>query len=212
MCQAKTRGGLGFRDLSSFNQALVAKQSWRIIQAPDSLVAWVMKRRYFRHSDFMEAKLGSNPSYIWQSILWGREVIHKGLRWRIGDGKLVKVYQSGWLPRSVTFKPISPKSLPVETTVFELINEEHCCKELMIRQYFHQDDVVQILKIPMPTQPRSDPVLWHYNKKGFYLVKSGYQLALQMRFPNKPSSSKEGKSSWSLIWYLQIPEKVKIFI
>lgn len=126
MCQSKTRGGLGFRGLSSFNQALVAKQSWRIIQAPDSLVARVMKRRYFRHSDFMEAKLGSNPSYIWRSILWGREVIHKGLRWRIGDGKQVKVYQSGWLPRPVTFKPISPRSLPVETTVSELIDEEHC--------------------------------------------------------------------------------------
>lgn len=82
----------------------------------------------------------------------------------------------------------------------------------MIRQYFHQDDVVQILKIPLPTQLRSDQVLWHYNKKAFYSVKSGYQLALQMRFPNKPSSSEEGKSSWSLIWYLQIPEKVKIFM
>lgn len=69
MCQSKTRGGLGFRGLSSFNQALMAKQSWRIIQALDSLVARVMKRRYFRHSDFMEAKLGSNPSYIWRSIL-----------------------------------------------------------------------------------------------------------------------------------------------
>lgn len=55
MCQAKRRRGLGFRDLSSFNQALVAKQSWRFIQAPDSLVARVMKARYFKHSSFMKA-------------------------------------------------------------------------------------------------------------------------------------------------------------
>ncbi|KAH9769811.1 reverse transcriptase domain-containing protein [Citrus sinensis] len=39
ICQAKSRGGMEFRDLSSFNQALVAKQGWRIIQEPNSLTA-----------------------------------------------------------------------------------------------------------------------------------------------------------------------------
>lgn len=58
MCQAKSRGGLGFRDLSSFNQALVAKQGWRLIQELDSLVARVMI-----------AKIGSYLSFIWRSIL-----------------------------------------------------------------------------------------------------------------------------------------------
>ncbi|KAL9440996.1 hypothetical protein AB3S75_019634 [Citrus x aurantiifolia] len=208
----KRKGEWVFRDLSSFNQALVAKQSWRIIQAPESLIARVMKEKYFKHSGFMEAQSGSNPSYIWRNILWGREVIHKGLRWRIGDGKLVKVYQSGWLPRPETFKPISPPSLPLDTTVSVLIDEDHCWRDDVIQQHFHQEDAAQILKIPLPRQPSPDQVLWHYDKKGNYSVKSGYQLALQMKCPNRPSSSKEGKSSWSSIWYLQIPEKVKIFM
>lgn len=67
--KAKIRGGIGFKDLSSFNQALVAKQGWRLLQYPDSLEAKVLKARYYRQTDFMEAKVGSNPSFIWRSIL-----------------------------------------------------------------------------------------------------------------------------------------------
>lgn len=73
LSQAKIRGGVGFKDLSCFNQALIAKQSWRIMQALDSLVAKILKAKYFKYSNFMEAKLGSKSSYIWRSIIWGRD-------------------------------------------------------------------------------------------------------------------------------------------
>ncbi|KAH9649037.1 hypothetical protein KPL70_025830 [Citrus sinensis] len=69
LCSAKGKGGLGFKDLSSFNQALVAKQSWRNIQFLSSLLAKVLKARYYKHTDFLNAKLGYQPSFIWRSIL-----------------------------------------------------------------------------------------------------------------------------------------------
>lgn len=80
LSQAKSRGGLGFMDFTSFNQALVAKQRWRIIQNRGSLVAEVLQARYFKQGKFMGATLGSKPSFIWRSILWGREIIFKGYR------------------------------------------------------------------------------------------------------------------------------------
>ncbi|KAH9725922.1 putative reverse transcriptase/RNA-dependent DNA polymerase [Citrus sinensis] len=212
LCQAKSRGGLGFRNLSSFNQALVAKQSWRIIQEPESLVTRVLKARYFKNSSLMQARLGSYPSFIWRSILWGRNVLEKGLRWRIGNGEQLLVYQSQWIPRPITFQPISPPSLSPDTTVAELISEEQSWKEAVIRQHFLKEDADQILKIPLPRQPKPDQVLWHYDKKGNYSIKSGYQVAMKMNFPEKPSCSGENAKSWHAIWYLQLPEKVKIFM
>jgi hypothetical protein len=59
---SKDQGGLVFRDLVMFNRALLAKQLWRIMQKPDSLVALIMKAKYFSQNTILDAKLGSRPS------------------------------------------------------------------------------------------------------------------------------------------------------
>lgn len=71
----------------------------------------------------------------------------------------VQVYQSQWLPRPVTFKPISPLSLHLQTTVAELINDEHEWNVDMIQQNFLRDDADQIIKIPLPRQLKLNQVL-----------------------------------------------------
>ncbi|KAL9443546.1 hypothetical protein AB3S75_016833 [Citrus x aurantiifolia] len=80
LSKAKSRGGMDFRDLTSFNQALVAKQGWRLIRFPNSLMARVMQAKYYKNSTFWNAKEGYNLSFIWRNILWGRQVIKKVVR------------------------------------------------------------------------------------------------------------------------------------
>jgi hypothetical protein len=46
---AKEIGGLGFRDFKAFNLAMVAKQGWKIMTQPETLVARMFKERYFPH-------------------------------------------------------------------------------------------------------------------------------------------------------------------
>ena len=76
--EKKEEGGLGFRNLDCFNDALLAKQVWRLMQDEDSLVARVLKARYYPSNDILLAR--TNPSYTWRSLHGVRVVIEKGSR------------------------------------------------------------------------------------------------------------------------------------
>ena len=78
MCKSKSSGGMGFRNLQAFNLAMLAKQGWRLISNPNSLVAQIFKARYYPHGDIFHAKLRSSPSYTWRSIFNGLEVVKRG--------------------------------------------------------------------------------------------------------------------------------------
>ena len=55
---------MGFRDLHSFNLAMLSKQAWKLILDTNSLFYKVYKARYFPNSSFMMADVGSNPSFV----------------------------------------------------------------------------------------------------------------------------------------------------
>ena len=44
------------------------------------------------------AKLGSNPSYLWSSIMAAQDIVKEGSRRRIGNGENTKVWNTPWLP------------------------------------------------------------------------------------------------------------------
>ena len=103
LCNPKDRGWMGFRDVQAFNLALLAKQALRLIHNTHSLFFRVYKSRYFPNCSFMDAELGSNPSYIWRSLLAAREIIWEGSRWRVGDGNTFGVTTHKWLSQRAAF-------------------------------------------------------------------------------------------------------------
>jgi hypothetical protein len=118
----KHLGGMGFRDIELFNLALLAKQAWRILQDPASLSAHILKALYYPQGDFLSATLGSTPSWIWRSLLDGREVLQQGLIRRIGSSETTSIWSMDWLPTDSMRQPVPSSAQHPPHLVSELIN------------------------------------------------------------------------------------------
>ncbi|CAA7036215.1 unnamed protein product [Microthlaspi erraticum] len=78
LTKPKGEGGLGFREVETFNDALLAKLSWRILKNSDSLLAQVLIGKYCSDCSFMESKAKPTSSHGWRSIIAGMEVLKQG--------------------------------------------------------------------------------------------------------------------------------------
>ncbi|CAM9001934.1 unnamed protein product [Rhodiola kirilowii] len=85
----KSCGGLGFKNFKLMNDALIAKQAWRILTKPDLLMSRVMKARYFPNSGFMEANVGSRPSWVWRSLFSVKYILKDSISWDAQEGKFL---------------------------------------------------------------------------------------------------------------------------
>lgn len=99
----KCEGGLGFRNIHTFNLALLAKQGWHLIYDLNSLMAKVFKAKYHPLFSFLKASVNPNGSYYWKSLCAVRTVLTRGSRWQVGSGELIRIWEDRWIPMPSTF-------------------------------------------------------------------------------------------------------------
>ena len=119
----KKKGGMGFQDINSFNLAMLAKQAWRLLNQKNSLFFRVYKARYFLACSFLETKLGSNPLYVWKSLLQAQEVILEVSKWKVGSGTSMDIANHRWLPQPPSFRRDGPWSTKVRELMDEVMGQ-----------------------------------------------------------------------------------------
>ncbi|GMI77374.1 hypothetical protein HRI_001406700 [Hibiscus trionum] len=84
LCTPKNVGGLGFRDLHTFNIALLGKQIWHLLSHPDSLLARVLRAKYYPSGDLLNASADKRASFAWKGINQAIHSLGPGYFWRPG--------------------------------------------------------------------------------------------------------------------------------
>lgn len=190
LCVAKLVEGLGFRDLESFNRALLAKQLWRLVQNPSSLCFWVFQARYFANCHSMHAQPHSNASYVWNSLVHSRDIVRMRGCWRIGTGTSVDIWRDSWLFAKKSRKvDIHFGPLPAPRCVESLINQ--------LDRTWNQD-VDIILNILISSQLCDDKLIWSANEFGNFTIKSAYFLARQFLGKNVTANQNRDEL-WKLL-------------
>ena len=67
------------------------------------------RAKYFPTGDIFGADLNPRSSFAWKSIMQVRGVISNGARWRIGNGKDIRIWQHRWLPSLGGGRVLSPR-------------------------------------------------------------------------------------------------------
>ncbi|KAG7551591.1 Ribonuclease H domain [Arabidopsis thaliana x Arabidopsis arenosa] len=211
----KKEGGLGFRDIENFNLALLGKQVWRILQAPNSLLSRFLKARYFPNTNILNTGPGFKPSFIWRSLLEGRDLLRKGMRLLIGNGQNTNVWSDPWLP---THPPRAPRCLVGTNSdlryVKDLMNARQTGWNIdTLRLHVVPEDIPLISNVRIFPTPVPDLLGWNYNDTGLYTVKSGYWLATHLpEYANDvdpPPGLLEFKKA---IWKMKTAPKLQHFL
>jgi len=95
--------------MEAFNEALLAKQFWRLLKDHNSLVAHILGARYYPDGNIFNTMLRTMVNFAWCSIMGVKDVIIRGFCWLTKDGSLLNIWNTWWLPRPTSFKPINPR-------------------------------------------------------------------------------------------------------
>ncbi|XP_058776331.1 uncharacterized protein LOC131650640 [Vicia villosa] len=206
---SKRDGGLGFKDFRAFNLAMVAKQGWNFLTKPHSLVSKIFKARYFPNSSFLDANVGSNPSFLWRSLWKAKDVLRLGCRWSIGDGSQIRVVNEPWIRGCKNACLGGPYTQGVYNLYVQdlLLPNTKQWNILVVESLFDNVVAKEILSVPLVEDVVVNGLVWSAENSENYSVRSGYRL-----WRNSIASRSNCKvvGNWEDLWNIMAPPRVKL--
>ncbi|GJT88262.1 reverse transcriptase [Tanacetum coccineum] len=131
-------------------------------------------------TNFLVAKKGSHPSWLWSSLLHDHDLLLQGVRWQVGNGRSISFWTQKRVPFSDDFyirSPLGP--FHNRNTVSDFIEDGHW-NVRKLREHISATEAEMVLQIPISQTGFSDKLIWHFDPKGQYTVKSGYKQAIAL--------------------------------
>ncbi|KAH1119081.1 hypothetical protein GYH30_047754 [Glycine max] len=222
VCLSKNKGGLGIKDLSKFNEALLGKWGWELANNQNQLWARVLLSKYGGWNALCSGRDSAHFSHWWKDL---RSVFHQhhsnniinNLRWKVGDGLRIKFWKDKWREGDLSLQDKYPSLYQVSTQQNHSINSMGLLvdnrwewKFQWRRNLFdHEIDMAAAFMadiVEFQIQPSSrDLLLWGPDSGGPYSTKSAYN------FLKDVDTQVTEDSASKIIWNLKIPPRASAF-
>ncbi|XP_056698571.1 uncharacterized protein [Spinacia oleracea] len=209
----KGLGGVGLRNVETYNKASLAKQAFRIQNTPSLLISRVMKAAY--KNSPVEAILNKD---IHCRASWGFRGLCKSVQeistsvGRVIHRGDIDIRQDIWLPsKKVSFKNREVERGSGVVKVKDLFHpQEKKWNSQLIWATFSPNTAREILSMHISQEDKDDQVCWIDNKMGQPTVKSIYNQLILEKCPRQISISES--KFWKRLWKSDMMPKWKIFI
>lgn len=143
-----------------------------------------------------------------------RNLLLKGMRWRVGSGMEISTWPDPWLPTSYPFRPSSNSLIGQSVSmVSNFILPSRSWDRSKIEETFEESDAATILAIPLSDRFTLDRRVWAPDTKGSFTIKSAYQLAMDSQdLVSDFLSSDQCISLWKKVWHAHIPASAKVCV
>lgn len=74
---------------------------------------------------------------------------------------------------------------------------------------FNEQDIEAILKLVLLNRVKEDKLVWKFNHKGNYTVRSAYRYATKTLVDNEEY---QVPGEWRKMWWMKILQRIKVFI
>ncbi|XP_028092536.1 uncharacterized protein LOC114292711 [Camellia sinensis] len=99
ICCPKKEGGLGFKSLTVWNKAAIAKHVWFLFSGGEQSMWCIWVKSYIlKGRSFWRVRVPNDPSWVWRKILSLRPIIYPLLKHRVGNGSTVFLWFDNWHP------------------------------------------------------------------------------------------------------------------
>ena len=176
LCKLKAQGGMGFKIFQGSTMPSSPNKLSTFYTIKPHYFIEFSRPSFFQNYTIMEATNPSSASYMWKSIIKGREVIKRGAVWRIGDGRSTTIWGEHWLSVKHSPKIVLPcTGALADAKVSALIDQKHrTWKEEVLDANLLSFEANMIKKIPLCYIDQADTLTWPFNPTGEYTVKLGY--------------------------------------
>ncbi|KAL2901710.1 hypothetical protein RDABS01_026792 [Bienertia sinuspersici] len=205
----KEEGGLGLRNLTNLNQALLFRQVWRISKNPNALVSRVIRHKYGKDPLTLarEGKKLRNASWSMRSMVNCARSMKTGCGMRIGNGRNTRIQEEIWAGRKlVSFRERAYGNLAEKPIFVSDIMVGQRWDVNRIWNCFDRESAQRMLSTYLPMEEKEDEIVWLQEENGVYSVKSGYWF-LQKR----GNSCNVDSKFWKRLWKVPMSQRWRTF-